>query len=64
MYSDSDVEGNETEMGEELSKEISDPQSDRAMQSLGSDWPGFTTLVTRARSYTVSDLMTKLTRVK
>ena len=37
MYSDSDVEGNETEMEEELSKEISDPQSDWLTQSLGCD---------------------------
>ena len=50
MYSDSDVEGSEIEMGEELSKEISDPQSDRPTKSLGCDRPGFTTLVTRARS--------------
>ena len=35
MYSNSDIEGNETEMGEELSKEISDLQSDRLTQSLG-----------------------------
>ena len=59
MYFDSDVEGNETEMGEELSKEISDPQSDRLTQNLGCDRPGFTTLVTKARSYTLPDPMTK-----
>ena len=64
MYSDSDVEGNETEIGEELSKEISDSQSDRRTQSLDCDRPGFTTLVTRARSYALLDPMTKETRVK
>ena len=64
MYSDSDVEGNETEMREKLSKEISDPQSDRPTQSLDCDRPGFTTLVTRARSYTLPDPMAKQTRVK
>ena len=51
-------------MGEELSKEISDPQSHRPTQSLGCDRPGFTTLVTRARSYSLPDPMTKQTRVK
>ena len=63
MYSDSNVEGNDTEMGEELSKEISDPKSDRTMQSLGCDRPGFKTLITRARSNTVPDPMTRQTRV-
>ena len=64
MYSDSDVEGNETEMEEELSKEISDPQLDRPTQSLGCDRPGFITLVTSARSYTLPDPMNKQTSVK
>ena len=64
MYSDTDVEGIETEMGEELSKEISNPQSDRHTQSLGCDLPGFTTLVTRARFYTLPDPETKQTKVK
>ena len=51
-------------MGEKLIKEISDPQSDRPTQSLGCDRPGFITLVTRARSYSLPDPMTKQTRLK
>ena len=50
MYSGIDVEGNETEMEEELSKSISDPQSNRPTHGLG-----FTTLITRVRSYTLPD---------
>ena len=64
MYSDSDVECNEAAMGEEPNKEISDPQSNRPTQSLGCDRSGFTTLVTRARFYTLPDPMTKHTRIK
>ena len=43
MYSGIDVEGSGTEMGEELSKLISDLQSDQPMQGLDGDRPGFTT---------------------
>ena len=64
MYSGTDVEGSETEMGEELSKEINDPQSDRPTQGLGYDRTGFSTLVTRARSYTLPDPTIRQTKVK
>ena len=47
MYSGTHVEGSETEMGEELSKEITDLQSDRPTQGLGCDRPRSSTLVTR-----------------
>ena len=38
MYSGTDVEGSETEMGEELNKEISDPQSAHARYRLQPTW--------------------------
>ena len=64
MYSGADVEGSETEMREELSKEISDPQSDRPTQGLGCDRPGLSTLVTRARSYTLPNPSIRQTKMK
>ena len=59
-----DAKASETEMREKLSKSISDPQSDRPKQGLGCDRPRFTTLVTRARSYTLPDPMLKQTKTK
>ena len=64
MYSGTDVEGSEIEIGEELRKSNSDAQWYRPTHGLGFDRPGFTTLVTRARSYTLPDLMLKQTKVK
>ena len=63
MYSGTNVEGSDTEMGEELSKSICNPQSDQPTQRLDCDRPGFTTLVTRARSYTLPNPMINQTKV-
>ena len=62
MYSGTDVEGNETEMWEELSISINDPQSERPTQGLDSDRFGFTTWVTRAN--TLPDPVLKQTNAK
>ena len=64
MYAGTNVEGSDTELGEELCKSICNPQSDQPTQRLDYDRPGFTTLVTRARSYTLPNPMINQTNVK